>query len=49
MVRNGFDVTGGVFNYTARVTFEGSRSAIVKFRFMGIDAFDYLEGTVKRT
>ena len=50
--KNGFDITGGVFNYTARVKFLGSnsgKSAVVKFRFKGIDAFDYLkvEGTVQ--
>ena len=52
--RNGFDKTGGVFNYTARVRFLGSssgKSALVQFRFKGIDAFDYLkvEGTVQGT
>ena len=48
--KNGFDITGGVFNYTARIKFSG-KSALVKFRFKGIDAFDYLkvEGTVQGT
>ena len=47
LFRSGFDITGGVFNYTARVRFLGpssGKSAVVKFRFSGIDAFDYLKG-----
>jgi hypothetical protein len=43
--KNGFALTGGVFNYTAVVKFpQTGHSTTVKLRFTGMDAFDYLKG-----
>ena len=47
-VSNGFSVTGGLFNYTAEVSFPASgHLATVEFIFEGLDAFDYLKATVR--
>lgn len=40
---NGFTLTGGVFNYTADISFKGTGNrATLKFVFDGLDAFGYL-------
>ena len=40
---NGFILTGGVFNYTADISFIGTGNrATLKFVFDGMDAFGYL-------
>lgn len=50
--QNGFDITGGIFNYTGTVTFPDTRHSVtIKLQFLGLDAFDYLkvEGSVEGT
>ncbi|XP_059095776.1 nidogen-like [Tigriopus californicus] len=50
--QNGFDITGGIFNYTGTVTFPDTRHSVtINLRFLGLDAFDYLkvEGSVDGT
>lgn len=41
---NGFGVTGGIFNYTAQVSFiETGHKAKIELQFLGLDSFDYLK------
>ncbi len=43
--KNGFELSGGVFNYTATIRYpQSGHSATIKFQFKGMDAFDYLKG-----
>ena len=45
---NGFTLTGGVFNYTADISFKGTGNrATLKFTFDGLDAFGYLRYIVE--
>ena len=45
---NGFTLTGGVFNYTADISFKGTGNrATLKFIFDGLDAFGYLRYIVE--
>nr|XP_040583540.1 nidogen-like [Lepeophtheirus salmonis] len=44
---NGFTFTGGVFNYTAKVTFPNTNHEVtVTFNFKGLDVFDYINADV---
>eukprot|EP00095_Tigriopus_kingsejongensis_P011899 snap_masked-scaffold111_size354240-processed-gene-1.0 protein:Tk11899 transcript:snap_masked-scaffold111_size354240-processed-gene-1.0-mRNA-1 annotation:"hypothetical protein DAPPUDRAFT_314322" len=50
--KNGFDVTGGVLNYTGIVRFpDTGHSVTIQLSFLGLDAFDYLkvEGNIRGT